>query len=150
MNGATLDGADLRGADFRGAVLSRARFGSANVEGARFEQADLSGADMANVEGFVVTQVDAACGDALTRLPGAIQIRLCADVQVDAQVDALVGAPGYDLEYRSSTPLSLEEADRLNRMRLNERRSPDADPDQPVAQQSGDGAAPRVVGFQPD
>ena len=64
LTGASLRGAVLIGADLRGACLRRA-----DLTGADLRDADLSGADL--TEGLFVTQaqLDAARGDAATRLP---------------------------------------------------------------------------------
>ena len=59
LRGACLIGADLRGADLRGADLA----------GADFRDADLSGADLTGSIFLVQSQLDAANGDARTKLP---------------------------------------------------------------------------------
>jgi len=59
LRGAVLIGADLRGADLRGADLT----------GADLRGADLRGADLAGSIFLTQSQVDAARGDAATRLP---------------------------------------------------------------------------------
>jgi hypothetical protein len=62
LRGASLLGADLRGADLRGADLT----------GADLRAADLSGADLSGALFVVQAQLDAARGDAATRLPAGL------------------------------------------------------------------------------
>lgn len=81
--GADLMGADLRGADLRGANLRGTLLVGADLRGADLRQADLIGADLrgadlggADLTGaiFVIqAQLDAARGDASTRLPGSLR-----------------------------------------------------------------------------
>lgn len=72
--GRNLSGADLRGADLRGALLLGANLRGANLRSADLLGADLRGADLAGAD-FTASlfltqaQVDAAVGDAATRLP---------------------------------------------------------------------------------
>lgn len=73
---ADLRGADLRGANLRGTVFIRADLRRADLRGADLAGADLRGADLggADLRGslFVTqAQLDAANGDAATRLPAA-------------------------------------------------------------------------------
>ncbi|ONK12275.1 pentapeptide repeat-containing protein [Streptomyces sp. MP131-18] len=75
--GARLRGADLRGASLRGARLiaadlTRADLRTADVIGADFRDADLSGADLTGSIFLTQAQLDAARGDATTRLPAAL------------------------------------------------------------------------------
>ncbi|MEJ8637377.1 pentapeptide repeat-containing protein [Streptomyces sp. MS2.AVA.5] len=77
LMGARLRGADLRGASLRGAYLIAADLGGADLRladliGADLRDADLSGADLTG--SFFVTQpqLNAARGDASTRLPGTL------------------------------------------------------------------------------
>lgn len=80
--GADLIGADLRRADLRGASLRGARLIAANLTGADLRTADVIGADLrdADLSGADLTgslfltqaQLNAAKGDAATRLPGEL------------------------------------------------------------------------------
>ncbi|MDT0443333.1 pentapeptide repeat-containing protein [Streptomyces johnsoniae] len=75
--GARLRGADLRGASLRGARLiaadlTRADLRTADVIGADFRDADLSGADLTGSIFLTQAQLDAARGDATTRLPATL------------------------------------------------------------------------------
>jgi Pentapeptide repeats (8 copies) len=75
--GADLCGADLRGANLRGALLVAAdlrgaRLGGADVTGADLRGCDVGGADLRGALFLTVPQVNAARGDAATRLPPAL------------------------------------------------------------------------------
>ncbi|WP_028931500.1 pentapeptide repeat-containing protein [Pseudonocardia asaccharolytica] len=75
--GADLRGADLRGADLRGAlliaaVLTGADLRSADLIGADLRDTDLRGADLTGSIFLIQAQLDAARGDATTRLPAAL------------------------------------------------------------------------------
>jgi uncharacterized protein YjbI with pentapeptide repeats len=75
--GADLRGADLRGANLRGAYLigadlRGADLGSADMTGADLRAADLSGAALCGCLFLTQPQVDAARGDAATRVPRAL------------------------------------------------------------------------------
>jgi uncharacterized protein YjbI with pentapeptide repeats len=80
--GADLTGADLRGADLRGASLRGARLIAADLRVADLRRADLTGADLrgcdlrgADLTGsifLIQSQLDAARGDAGTRLPPSL------------------------------------------------------------------------------
>ncbi|MFB9461290.1 pentapeptide repeat-containing protein [Streptomyces cinereospinus] len=75
--GANLEGADLRGANLRGACLiaadlKRADLRSADVIGADLRDADLSGADLTGSIFLTQSQLNAAKGDTVTRLPPAL------------------------------------------------------------------------------
>ncbi|MFF3304278.1 pentapeptide repeat-containing protein [Streptomyces sp. NPDC002908] len=75
--GARLSGADLRGAELRGAYLiaadlSGADLRSAELIGADLRDADLSGADLTGAVYLTQAQLNAAKGDAATRLPPSL------------------------------------------------------------------------------
>ena len=76
-----LDGADLTGVDFSGADLA-----SASFENTIIADANLSGADLRGARGLKQDQLDAACGDTNTMLPGALSIDYC-DPDVIAEFD---------------------------------------------------------------
>ena len=76
LTGARLACADLRGANLRGALLiaadlTKADLRMADLIGADFRDADLSGADLTGSI-FTQAQVNAAKGDAATKLPPAL------------------------------------------------------------------------------
>ncbi|MFF5212707.1 pentapeptide repeat-containing protein [Streptosporangium sp. NPDC000396] len=75
--GADLRGADLRGANLRGAYLIGADLRGADLRladliGADFRNADLRGADLTGSIFLIQSQLDAAKGDAGTRLPPSL------------------------------------------------------------------------------
>ncbi|MEU3570884.1 pentapeptide repeat-containing protein [Kitasatospora sp. NPDC036755] len=75
--GARLRGADLRGANLRGALLVAADLAGADLRladlvGADLRDADLAGADLTTALFVTQAQLDAARGDATTRLPAAL------------------------------------------------------------------------------
>ena len=74
LHGADLHGADLHGAILREADLHEADLHGADLEEADLEHADLRGADLTRVKGLTQAQLDAAHGDAATRLPSGLKI----------------------------------------------------------------------------
>jgi uncharacterized protein YjbI with pentapeptide repeats len=77
LMGARLSGADLRGANLRGAYLiaadlSRADLRTADLIGADFRDADLRGADLRDAIFLTQPQLNAARGDATTRIPASL------------------------------------------------------------------------------
>jgi len=73
---------DMRNATFRRADLSGANLFEANLDGADLSGATLSitsikGADLAHAKGLTQKQVDAACGDAQTKLPPGLSVKVC-------------------------------------------------------------------------
>jgi uncharacterized protein YjbI with pentapeptide repeats len=92
MGRTNLSGADLRDVDayagvfsssnFSGADLTNsswvgAHFGGANLRGAKLMGANFSGAELAGASGLTQAQLNAACGDAETTLPGGMRIPAC-------------------------------------------------------------------------
>ena len=76
---ASLANADARRADFRHADFTRA-----NVTRMNFGGADIAGADLRNAEGLTQSQLNAACGDRLTRVPPGMRVRNCEQLTADA------------------------------------------------------------------
>lgn len=72
LRGANLRGADLRGAYLIGADLRGADLCRADLIGADLRGADLRGADLGTAVFLTQFQVNAAIGDAATRLPAAL------------------------------------------------------------------------------
>ena len=96
MQRSTFNGANLADVDFTKAELGRAEFGGATITGSRFELANLAradlrtakftgpidftsafffltrieGVDLSAANGLAQWQIDMACGDAATKLPG--------------------------------------------------------------------------------
>jgi uncharacterized protein YjbI with pentapeptide repeats len=74
--------ADFRGATFRGTDLSGANLAHADVDGADFTGANftitsIKGTDLRKVKGLTQQQLDEACGDADTKAPAGLTVRLC-------------------------------------------------------------------------
>jgi uncharacterized protein YjbI with pentapeptide repeats len=69
LSGASLRGASLLGADLSGAVLTAADFTGADLRGANLAGADLSGSIF-----LTQSQLDAATGDRVTRLPPSLAV----------------------------------------------------------------------------
>ncbi len=72
MTGASFAKADLTNSSFVGAYLQGANFSGARLSGANF-----SGAEMDRAIGLTQAQLDQACGDGSTYLPGNLRIPLC-------------------------------------------------------------------------
>ena len=92
LNGANFSRADLRDVDAYGGVFGGASFSGANLsnsswvgtflEGANFSGANLaganfSGAQMRGARGLSQRQLNEACGDDQTELPGSMHIPSC-------------------------------------------------------------------------
>ena len=73
LRGADLRGANLRGAYLIGADLRLADLRSADLIGADLRAADLGGADLTGSIFLIQSQLDAATGDAGTRLPAGLR-----------------------------------------------------------------------------
>lgn len=92
MNRTSFAGGDLRdvnayggvfsSASFAGANLTNASFVGAYLQGASFRGAtlagvNLSGAEMDRAVGLTQAQLDGACGDEATTLPGTLRVPAC-------------------------------------------------------------------------
>ena len=85
LQGANLQGADLRFANLQEAKLVSAYLRevdlvSANLQGANLRRAKLQGADLTEAKNLTPEQLDEACGDDKTKLPGYLadyQMKLC-------------------------------------------------------------------------
>jgi uncharacterized protein YjbI with pentapeptide repeats len=65
-----LSGGNLTAANLSGADLSRA-----DLTGARLRFADLSGANLTGAKNLTREQLDKACGNADTKLPGGLTLK---------------------------------------------------------------------------
>ena len=72
FSGSNFSGADLTNASFVGAYLR-----GANFSGAKLVGTNLSGADLSRATGLTQVQLNRACGDASTLLPGNLRIPAC-------------------------------------------------------------------------
>ena len=82
LGGAYLIGVDLHEADFRGA----------NLERTRLDRSDLRGASLERARNLTQSQLDAACGDARTKLPPGLHITTCWEL--DASEEPASATPG--------------------------------------------------------
>lgn len=76
--GLRLNRANLRDANLQRAIAVGAFFGSSYLGGADLSGANFSGADLSLARGLLQTQLNAACGDAHTRLPKGLIIPSCS------------------------------------------------------------------------
>ncbi len=72
FSSSNFSGANLTNASFVGAYLEGASFAGATLQGT-----NLSGAQLARATGLTQGQLDRACGDEATVLPGRLRIRRC-------------------------------------------------------------------------
>ena len=72
FTGSNFSGADLTNSTWVGAYL-----GSSSLRGANLSGANFSGAEMDRVTGLSQRQLDQACGDEATTLPGGLRIPVC-------------------------------------------------------------------------
>jgi len=92
LHGADFTGADaslmcMSYADFTGVRFRNTELSGANMAGAKMDGADLTGAktsitsflgtDLRRVKGLTQAQIDAACGDARTKLPPGLKAHIC-------------------------------------------------------------------------
>lgn len=90
LTGADLSAADLHGTDLRSTYLSHANLGGSrlyrailrgallggtNLSGADLSGADLRSADLSGTENLTQEQLDKACGNAYTKLPGGLTLK---------------------------------------------------------------------------
>ena len=72
FSSSNFSGANLTNASFVGAYLEGASFSGATLSGTNF-----SGAQLGRATGLSQRQLDRACGDAATTLPGSLRIPAC-------------------------------------------------------------------------
>ena len=68
---------NFAGADMTNSSWVGAHFGGANLRGAKLSGANFSGAEMAGATGLTQSQLNAACGDGATTLPGGLTVPAC-------------------------------------------------------------------------
>ncbi len=82
LSGADLSSADLSGAHLMGAILTGANLSGVTLSNAILGygdyRANLSGANLSGAKGITQTQLDAACGDAKTKLPEGLTLKPCS------------------------------------------------------------------------
>jgi len=77
LSGANLKGATLRHADLSGANFLDADFDGADLTGAVLTVTSIKGAQLDRARGLTQDQLNAACGDAQTRLPPGLTVKVC-------------------------------------------------------------------------
>ena len=77
LNRTRFNRADMRDVNAYGGVFSSASFAGADLTNAGFVGTDFSGADMSGARGLTQSQLDRACGDGTTVLPGGLHIPPC-------------------------------------------------------------------------
>jgi len=93
LEGANFDGANLtlmcmsfanfKDATFRGTNLSAANLAHADLDGADLSGANLTitsfkGTDLTHTRGLTQAQLDTACGDADTKAPAGLTVKICS------------------------------------------------------------------------
>jgi uncharacterized protein YjbI with pentapeptide repeats len=78
MSYANFKGASFRGADLAGANLAHANVDGADFTGATLDITSIKGTDMTHAVGLTQAQLDAACGDAETRVPDTLKVHTCS------------------------------------------------------------------------
>ncbi len=77
MSYANFSGASFRGTDLSGANLAHAVLDGADMTGARMTITSIKGTDLTRAKGLVQAQLDAACGDAETKVPDGLAVHTC-------------------------------------------------------------------------
>jgi len=77
MSFADFKGATFRGADLSGANLAHAILDGADLTGAEMTITSIKGTDLTRVRGLTQKQLDAACGDADTKVPAGMRVQTC-------------------------------------------------------------------------
>jgi uncharacterized protein YjbI with pentapeptide repeats len=70
--------ASFRDADLSGANLAHASLDGADLSGARLTITSIRAADLSRARGLTQAQLDGACGDADTRLPAHLHVKICS------------------------------------------------------------------------
>jgi len=78
MSYGDFEDASFRDADLSGANLAHAKLGGADLSGARLTITSIRGADLGHAKGLSQHQLDAACGDADTKVPSPLRVKICS------------------------------------------------------------------------
>ena len=78
MSYANFSGATFRGTDLSGANLSHANLDGADLTGATMTITSIKGTDLTHARGLTQQQLDAACGDAETKVPAGLAVHNCS------------------------------------------------------------------------
>jgi uncharacterized protein YjbI with pentapeptide repeats len=77
MSFANFTDASFRGTELSGANLAGAKLNGADMTGAKTSITSFLGTDLSKVKGLTQAQLDAACGDAATKLPPGLHVHTC-------------------------------------------------------------------------
>jgi len=77
MSFADFKGATFRGADLSGANLAHARLDGADLTGAEMTITSIKGTDLSRAKGLTQSQLNGACGDADTKAPAGLTVKIC-------------------------------------------------------------------------
>jgi len=77
MSFADFKGATFRGTDLSGANLAHAKLDGADLTGASMTITSIKGTDLTHAKGLTQKQLDAACGDADTKVPTGLVVKTC-------------------------------------------------------------------------
>ena len=77
MSFADFKGATFRGTDLSGANLAHAKLDGADLTGASMTITSIKGIDLTHAKGLTQKQLDAACGDADTKVPTGLVVKTC-------------------------------------------------------------------------
>lgn len=77
LYGARFTGATFRKTDLTDAILVGASFDGADFSGANLTNANISGAELSRARGLTQAQINRACGDNSTELPGGLKVQQC-------------------------------------------------------------------------
>lgn len=78
MSYANFGGASFRGTNLSGANLAHANLDGADFTGAKLTIASFKGTDLRNAKGLTQAQLDTACGDAATKAPDGMHVKICS------------------------------------------------------------------------
>ncbi len=77
MSYANFSNATFRATDLSAANLAHADLDGADLTGAIMDITSIKGTDLTSTRGLTQKQLDQACGDAETRVPAGLKVRLC-------------------------------------------------------------------------
>lgn len=77
MSFANFSNATFRGTDLSGANLASANLSNADLTGAIMDITSIKGTDLRNAKGLTQKQLNQACGDAGTKVPAGLTVRIC-------------------------------------------------------------------------
>jgi uncharacterized protein YjbI with pentapeptide repeats len=78
MSYANFRGARFRNADLSGANLAHAILDGADFTGAQLAITSVKGTDLTHVKGLTQAQLNEACGDAATKVPAGMKVKICS------------------------------------------------------------------------